>query len=145
MKYSLLAIALVSTSAFATGTKPVTYNKAESNAVAAAYAKAALSSQTNTSVVTTMDHQQIPVSTAYAPSIQATAPCALPLSGGVQFMNIGASAGSAYILKTCEDREAQRIDVETARGLAAMGMQSAAKELVCANATLRDKLSMCKE
>lgn len=51
---------------------------------------------------------QIPVATAYAPSIAPTAVCALSLSGGAQGALFGFSMGGSYIDENCEMLEQVR-------------------------------------
>lgn len=104
--------------------------------------KNANNSKQQTNVNVEGDHYEapdIPVATAYAPPIQPTAPCALPITGGVQLMTWGASAGTAYIVEECEKREHQRMDVESAAKLATIGMGEMAKELLCSNPEIARK------
>lgn len=50
-----------------------------------------------------------PVGTAVAPSIDPTAPCAIPLTGAGQNFSVGLSIGTAYVDKGCEMRETVRL------------------------------------
>jgi len=50
---------------------------------------------------------------AYAPSIDPTVPCAIPLTGGITVPGVGGLAGgSAYIDKGCEIREMVRLGMQ---------------------------------
>lgn len=55
---------------------------------------------------------EYPVSSAVAPDIQPTAPCRISLSGGVQLVGFGASAGSSAEDTECTRREAFRVLVQ---------------------------------
>lgn len=54
-----------------------------------------------------------------APSIDPTAPCAIPLSGGGSGVGFGVSFGSAYIDEGCEQRELIRIGLTSGNTKAA--------------------------
>lgn len=66
----------------------------------------------------------IPVSTAYAPSMSPSAQCMGVASGGVQGMSIGISFGKSYESKPCNQRE-------LARMFAQMGNTKAATQVLC--------------
>jgi hypothetical protein len=73
------------------------------------------------------DDYDIPVSTAYAPSIAPTANCALSVSGGVQVMGFGGSFGKAYIDENCAALEAVRSVSQV------LGDKATAEALMCQN------------
>ena len=50
----------------------------------------------------------IPVATAYAPSMQATAPCRVAWSAGGQAMTFGVTGGGSVLDEGCDDRELAR-------------------------------------
>lgn len=52
--------------------------------------------------------RRIPVNTAFAPSIPATATCTLSISGGVSVIGFSGSFGHAYVDKNCEKLERVR-------------------------------------
>jgi len=50
----------------------------------------------------------------YAPSINATVPCAIPVTGGLTLPGVGGlSGGSAYVDEECEVREAVRLGLSS--------------------------------
>lgn len=73
--------------------------------------------------------KDIPVATAYAPSIAPTANCALSVSAGVQVMGFGGSFGKAYIDKNCEALEAVRSVSQV------LGDKETAEAMMCQNVT----------
>jgi hypothetical protein len=58
------------------------------------------------------------VPTAVAPSIDPTAPCAIPVSGGGSGVGFGVSFGSAYVDEGCEMRELIRIGLTSGNAVA---------------------------
>lgn len=73
--------------------------------------------------------KDIPVSTAYAPSIAPTANCALSVSAGVQFMGFGGSFGKAYVDQNCAELEAVRSVSQV------LGDKETAEAMMCLNKT----------
>lgn len=71
------------------------------------------------------------VATLYSPSINATAPCLVPVSGGVTWVGFGIAGGSAIEDKECTQREKNRIRAEVSRSLYAIGQPQAAAKLMC--------------
>lgn len=68
---------------------------------------------------------------AYAPSINATVPCAIPVTGGLQLPGVGGlSGGSAYVDEGCELRETVRL-----------GLTGDAQSRDMANAVLQQQLA----
>lgn len=63
---------------------------------------------------------------AIAPSINATAPCRLPVTGGLSIVGGGFSAGATVLDEGCDLRE-------TARVLHGIGYGEAAARVMCAN------------
>jgi len=59
------------------------------------------------------DQRRIPVSTAIAPSINPTANCAIPVTGGVSVPSISISGGSAYESETCITIEQAKVATNT--------------------------------
>lgn len=75
------------------------------------------------------------VSMAYAPPVQATATCAIPLSAGLSFINFGGSFGTAYVDQNCAL-------LEQVRAVAQLGDTETAFEMLCASkpyATARER------
>ncbi len=73
--------------------------------------KQATENSNNSTVTVNGDNfeaKRIPVSTAYAPSIAPTAPCALAVNAGVSVIGLSGSFGKAYIDENCAKLEAVR-------------------------------------
>ncbi len=66
------------------------------------------------------------VSMAYAPPIQPTATCAVPLTAGLSFINFGGSFGTAYVDQNCAL-------LEQVRAVAQLGDTETAFEMLCSS------------
>jgi len=82
----------------------------------------------------------------YAPSINATVPCAIPVTGGLTLpAAVGISGGSAYVDENCELRETVRLGLRgdaTSKALANRVIQQ--KLLEYANESETEKVSVIR-
>lgn len=90
----------------------------------------------NSSQSVNINHRRIPVSTAYAPSIQGTSPCLGSVNGGVQLFGVGASLGA-----TKEDEECQKLN--TSAHFHNLGLHEDALVIACQAKYAKDAPS-CK-
>lgn len=72
----------------------------------------------------TYEGTNMPVNTAFAPSMNPTAPCALTAAGGVSFMGFSGTAGGSTINEECQTQE-------IAKTAFVMGERDAAREVMC--------------
>jgi len=93
------------------------------------------SSNNGVSINDSHDYSDIPVSTAYAPPVMVTAPCAIGVSGGGQASSFGVSIGTYYIDSDCVLNR----DVALYSSLGAAGLVKSPHELI--HATLCQKES----
>lgn len=75
-------------------------------------------------------NQRNPVSSAIAPSINATANCAIPIAGGMSFVGFSGSLGTVVLDENC-------VKLEQIKAIAAIGDPQAALEMMCANEDYR--------
>lgn len=89
----------------------------------AAIAGSSSGGNTLNTTVTSIESQR-PVSSAIAPSMNPTANCAIPVTGGIAAASLAISGGSAYESDTC-------ITIEQAKVADARGERDVAGEIMC--------------
>jgi len=67
---------------------------------------------------------EIPVSTAFSPTVFPSAPCRIALSGGLSLMNVGVSGGGSVLDTQCDLRA-------SAQAFSAIGDNESAEYLLC--------------
>jgi hypothetical protein len=99
-------------------------NAAQHQGQAQGQQQAAISGGNTFSSSVNVEAERIPVSSAIAPSMNPTANCAIPVTGGISAASLAISGGTAYESDTC-------VTIEQAKVADARGERDVAGEIMC--------------